>query len=184
MFYREDEFEDILQTVVLVPYSPGYKLGDFDCGIDDYNQFLTNDAQYYIEQNISQVRLLIHKKTADVIAYMALSTDSFLLDKEGKIKENIEIPINSIPALKIGKLAVDLRYKDKPYGSFMLWLSLGVLEQINETGVGSRFLVVDADITQNPETPSFYEKNGFVNNEKENKHRSRAISMRYDVFQS
>lgn len=183
MFYGENEFEYILQTVVLVPYSPGYKLGDFDCGTEDYNQFLTNDAQYYVEQSISQVRLLIHKQTADVIAYMALSTDSFLLDKEEKMKEAIEIPINSIPALKIGKLAVDFRYKDKPYGSFMLWLALGVLEQINETGVGCRFLVVDADITQNTETPSFYEKNGFVYNEKENRHRTRAISMRYDVFQ-
>ncbi|GAB6172361.1 hypothetical protein JCM15765_18390 [Paradesulfitobacterium aromaticivorans] len=65
----------------------------------------------------------------------------------------------------------------------MLWLALGVLEHINEAGVGCRFLVVDADITQNPETPIFYEKNGFVNNEKENKNRTRAISMRYDVFQ-
>lgn len=183
MFYCEDEFEDMLQTVVLVPYSPGYKLGDFNCGIEDYNQFLINDVQYYVEQNISQVRLLIHKQTADVIAYMALSSDSFLLDKEEKIKENIDIPINSIPALKIGKLAVDRKYKDRPYGSFMLWLALGILEQINETGVGCRFLVVDADITQNPETPLFYEKNGFVYNEKENKHRTRAISMRYDVFQ-
>jgi len=183
MFYREDEFEDMLQALVLVPYSPGYKLGDFDCGIEDYNQFLTNDGQYYVEQNISQVRLLIHKQTADIIAYMALSTDSFLLDMDEKIKENIDIPINSIPALKVGKLAVDRKYKDRPYGSFMLWLALGVLEQINEVGVGCRFLVVDADITQSPETPTFYEKNGFVNNEKENMHRTRAISMRYDVFQ-
>jgi len=65
----------------------------------------------------------------------------------------------------------------------MLWLALGILEQINETGVGCRFLVVDADITQNPKTPGFYKKNGFDYNEKENKHRTRAISMRYDVFQ-
>jgi len=183
MFYRENEFDDILQNVVLVPYSSGYKLGDFDCGIDDYNNFLTNDARYYTEQNISQVRLLIHKQTADIISYVALSTDSFLLDKEEKQRENIDIPINSIPALKIGKLAVDRHYKDKPYGSFMLWLALGVLEQINETGVGCRFLVVDADITQNPSTPQFYEKNDFVHNEKENKNRTRSVSMRYDVFQ-
>ncbi|MFZ3373893.1 MAG: N-acetyltransferase, partial [Desulfitobacteriaceae bacterium] len=119
MFYCEEEFEEILQTVILVPYSPGYKLGVFDCEVEDYNQFLTNDAPYYIEQNISQIRLLIHKQTADVIAYMALNTDSFLLDKEEKIKENLDIPINSIPALKIGKLAVDYRYKNRPYGSFM-----------------------------------------------------------------
>lgn len=183
MFYREEEFEEILQAVVLVPYSPGYKLEDFDCGIDDYNDFLINDARYYIEQNISQVKLLIHKQSADIIAYMALSADSFILDNAEKEREHLDIPINSIPALKIGKLAVNHRYDDRPYGSFMLWLALGILEQMNETGVGCRFLVVDADITHNPKTPEFYEKNGFVNNEKENRRRTRAISMRYDVFQ-
>ncbi len=37
MFYREEEFEDITQMVILVNYSPGYKLGDFNCGVKDYN---------------------------------------------------------------------------------------------------------------------------------------------------
>ncbi|SHI48866.1 hypothetical protein [Desulfosporosinus lacus] len=100
MFYCENEFEYILQTVVLVPYSPGYKLGDFDCGTEDYNQFLTNDAQYYVEQNISQVRLLIHKQTADLIAYMALSTDSFLLDKEEKIDIELALSVCGMMCFK------------------------------------------------------------------------------------
>lgn len=47
MFYREEEFEEISETVVLVDYSPGYKLGDFDCGTPDYNEFLIHDAPRY-----------------------------------------------------------------------------------------------------------------------------------------
>lgn len=182
MFYCENEFEKISEAVVLLDYSPGYKLGDFNCGIKDYNDFLINEAPIYIEQNISRVKLLINKQSADVIAYMTLSSDSFILDQEEKKKENIDVPFSSVPALKIGKLAVSNNYKDSPYGSYMLWIALGFLAQINEIGVGCRFLVIDADVLHNPDTPRFYEKNGFVYNEKQNKGRSKNLSMRYDVF--
>lgn len=48
MFYKEDEFEEILPRVELVNFSLGYRLRDFDCGSKDYNAFLFNDAQLYI----------------------------------------------------------------------------------------------------------------------------------------
>jgi len=164
--------------VILVDFSPGYKLGDFDCGVKDYNDFLVNDAQIYIDQYISKVKLLIDKQNADVIAYMALSADAFLLDDDEKRKEGLDIPFKSVPALKIGKLAVDVKYKDYPYGSFMLSLALGYLEQTNSMGIGCRFLVVDADVEHNPDTPRFYEINGFIYNEKY-KARTKSVSMIY-----
>jgi len=182
MFYKEEEFEKILPMVELVNYSPGYRLGDFNCGSEDYNSFLTNDAKYYMQENICQVKLLINKRNGDIIAYMALNTDSFLLDPEEKEKEKLDIPFNSVPSMKIGKLAVDINYKDLPYGSFMLWLSMGLLEKINESGVGCRFIAVDADITERTDTPDFYLKNGFEYNEKQNKKRSKSLSMRLDAF--
>lgn len=183
MFYREEEFESIAEMVVLVDYSPGYKLGDFDCGTPDYNEFLISDAPTYIEQNLCQVKLLLNKQTADVIGYVALSSDSFILDPDEKAKEGLDIPFNSVPALKIGKLAVSSQHKDQPYGSFLLGLTLGYAEQINELGVGCRFMVVDADIEHNPSTPKFYQLNGFIYNEKMNVRRTKSKSMRYDIFQ-
>ncbi|MFZ5639477.1 MAG: hypothetical protein ACOY4Q_02170 [Bacillota bacterium] len=96
------------------------------------------------------------KQTADIIGYMALSSDSFRLDQDEKEKEGFDIPYNSVPALKIGKLAISSDYKDNSYGSFMLWLALGYAEQLNRIGVGCRFIVVDADIEHNPDTPEFY----------------------------
>ncbi|MHB9095956.1 MAG: N-acetyltransferase [Eubacteriales bacterium] len=162
MFYRENEFEKISETVVLVDYSPGYKLGDFDCGTPDYNEFLINDAPIYIQQNLCQVKLLLNEQNADIIGYIALCSDSFTLDPDEKAKEGLNIPFNSVPALKIGKLAVSGKHKDQPYGSFLLGLVLGYVEQINALGVGCRFIVVDADVEHNPETPKFYELNGFI----------------------
>lgn len=182
MLYR-DEFEEIKRTVVLVDFSPGYRLGDFDCGVEDYNEFLLNDAEYYIEQNVSQVKLLIDKKTADVVGYMALNTDSFKLDEDEKKKEDLDIPFTSVPALKIGKLAVNLKYAGKDYGSYLLFMALGLAEELNELGIGCRFIVVDADIQHDLKTPDFYIKNGFIDNEKMNKGRDKSISMRYDLFE-
>ena len=62
MFYREDEFEDILQTVVLVPYSPGYKLGDFDCGTEDYNQLYN----YYFNKITSIPSFGVNKRGPNI----------------------------------------------------------------------------------------------------------------------
>jgi len=184
MFYKEEEFGPIQQAVTLVDYSPGYRLGDFDCEIKEYNEFLTDDAPIYISQNISQVKLLIDKKKADVIGYIALLSDSFLLTEEEKEKEGLDIPFATVPALKVGKLATDHRYRDKPYGSFLLWIAYGLAEKLNATGIACRFLVVDADIRYRKDLPRFYEKNGFVINEKmHNKERTKSISMRLDIFQ-
>ena len=101
MFYKEEEFENILPMVELVNYSLGYRLGDFDCDSEDYNSFLSNDAKYYIQENICQVKLLINKQNGDIIAYMALNTDSFLLDPEEKEKEKLDIPFNSVPSMTV-----------------------------------------------------------------------------------
>lgn len=183
MFYGKEHFNVISEEVEFVDLSPSLKLGDFNCGVDDYNEFLLCDAPKYIEDKLCQVTVLLNKENDDIIGYMALCTDSFLLDKEEKLKEGLDIPFNSVPALKIGKLAVSANYRHKPYGSFLLWVAKGYAEELNETGVGCRFLVVDADIAYDPNTPMFYEINGFVLNEKENKNRNRSLSMRYDTFE-
>ncbi|PGZ57873.1 N-acetyltransferase [Bacillus cereus] len=162
-----------------------HDVSSFDCGQDDYNKFLTNDAVYYIENNISSIHLLIDKESQEIIAYLALLTDAFLLDGAEKEAMDLKIPFSSVPALKIGKLAVSSKYQaDKfHYGSFLLELSLGKAAELNLSGIACRFLTVDADIEFNPDTPSFYEGNGFVRNEHRSvKGRKKNVSMRYDLF--
>lgn len=117
----------------------GYRLGDFDCGIADYNDFLCSDAPYYIEQNVTQIKLLINKENADVIAYMVLCSDSFILSDKEKALVGLEIPINTLPSLKIGKLAVSQRYTGKLYGSFMLFLAWVTRNSLTSLGLDAGF---------------------------------------------
>ena len=82
------------------------------------------------------------------------------------------------PAIKIGKLAVDIIAKSKYHGigSLMIKLARGFAYNMNNDGVACRYLTIDADIENSPNVTEFYEKNGFTPNERlSNKKR---LSMR------
>ena len=159
----------------------------FDSKIDEYNDFLKIADKFY-DINVSKTFLLIHNTTNELIAYMTLSADSIKLTSEEKDNHDIsKVPYASIPALKIGKLAVNKELsKDiqvKGYGSFMLELARAFAYSMNDSGVACRFITVDADIEYDPDTPRFYEKNGFVENlSNKSRNAKHTISMRKDIF--
>lgn len=160
----------------------------FDSKIEEYNDFL-KIAKAYSDINISKTFLLIHKKTDELLAYMTLSADSIKLTPQEKDTHNIsKIPFASIPALKVGKLAVNKCLSSKAQlkgcGSFMLELARAFAYSMNELGVACRFITVDADIQYDENTPSFYKKNGFVENlSNKSKNARHTISMRKDIFE-
>jgi GNAT superfamily N-acetyltransferase len=165
---------------LLVDFSLGYRLRDFACEIEEYNQWIVNDAEEYIQRNISRVHLLVNRKNGDIAAYLALCTDSFTIEERAKQKYNF--PFSTLPALKIGKLAVDKNYCNKGIGTYIIQLAIGMADYTLKSA-GCRFITVDADIRYNLQTPEFYLRNGFVYNKhsiylkrKENR------SMRYDLF--
>lgn len=159
----------------------------FDSKIKEYNDFL-KIADKFCDINVSKTFLLVHNSTNELIAYMTLSADSIKLTSEEKDEHDIsKVPYASIPALKIGKLAVnkelssDIRIKG--YGSFMLELARAFAYSINDLGVACRFITVDADIEYDTDTPQFYVKNGFVENlSNKSRNAKHTISMRKDIF--
>lgn len=159
----------------------------FDCQTQEYNHFLQMADKYY-DLNISKTFLLIHRKTNELLAYMTLSADSVKLSKEEKELHEIgKVPYASLPALKIGKLAVNKavteKVRRKGYGSFMIEVARAFACSMNDLGIACRFITVDADIEYDENTPTFYVKNGFVENLK-NKTRNlvHTISMRKDIL--
>lgn len=159
----------------------------FDSHIAEYNIFLEVADKFY-DLNISKTFLLISKETNELLAYMTLSADSIKLTNEEKELHDIgKVPYASIPALKVGKLAVNKEISDKAkrkgYGSFMLEMARAFAFGMNELGIACRFITVDADIEYDPNTPVFYEKNGFVENLKNKSRNAKyTISMRKDIF--
>lgn len=159
----------------------------FDSHITEYNDYL-NVASIFDDLNISKTFLLLHRETGELLAYMTLSADAIKLTSDEKRNHNIsKVPYASVPALKVGKLAVNRELsncaRQKGYGSFLLEVARAYAFYMNEMGVACRFLTVDADIEYNAYTIQFYKKNGFVEN-LSNKSRNprHTISMRKDIF--
>lgn len=159
----------------------------FDSHIKEYNEFL-GIAKVYEEMNVSKTFLLIHNKTRELLAYMTLSTDSIKLTTDEKEMHNMsKVPYAAVPALKVGKLAVNREVHDKVkrkgYGSFLIDSASALAMEVNELGAACRFLTVDADIDYDKNTPQFYEKNGFVENlSNKSRNPKHTISMRKDIF--
>lgn len=93
-----------------------------------------------------------------------------------------QVEFGIIPAVKLGKLAIDNKYKGKGYGDFLINMAIGIIDELTEIGIACRFLTVDADIRNGDIPLKLYSRNGFVLNEKANKNRTESLSMRLDLF--
>lgn len=176
---------DDIQNFQLVKLSQGYRIEDFDCNIDEYNNFLKNESLKIQEKNISKVHLIINKKNGDIVAYFTLSSGSINLSSGEKNSHEIsDIIFNSFPCIKIGKLAADINYSSiySNIFSFLIQIIIGIANDSINLGVASRFLIVDADIQNNPGVDELYFKNGFEYNEKLKNSKNKTISMRLDIF--
>lgn len=189
-YLTDEQIAKIENNVRLLPINEAGDISHylFDSKIEEYNDFL-EIAKLYCDINISKTFLLIHKETDELIAYMTLSADSIKLTSQEKEDHDIsKVPFASIPALKVGKLAVNKSLSKKAqlkgYGSFMLEVARAFAYTMNEVGIACRFITVDADIQYDKNTPSFYKKNGFVENlSNKSKNARHTISMRKDIFE-
>ena len=138
-----------------------YNVDSFDCGDSDLNDFLKYDALFFSEKRIANTYIV--EENGIIIAYFSLLNDKVSrLDATGSSWKHLKklFPrskhFSSYPAIKIGRLAVDLKYEGQGIGKELM-------KQIKESiAKGSkisafRFLTVDAYLSAVP----FYEKNGF-----------------------
>jgi GNAT superfamily N-acetyltransferase len=159
-------------------------LSGFSCLIEEYSEYLYNDALHSQNDHIACTWLLRERATGKIAAYMSLIMDAIKLSFSEKELHNLNYPFKTIPAMKIAKLAVDktsaAQYKG--IGSFLIETARGKALACNDDYCAARFLTVDADIEHDKGVLVFYEKNGFVTNtELYNKNR-KTISMRKDIY--
>jgi len=169
----------------LDPLTPSIVISDFSCHVEEYNEYLYNDALHSQDDHIARTWLLRERVSGKIAAYMSLIMDSIKLSFTERELHNLNYPFKTIPAMKIAKLAVDVtstaRYKG--IGSYMIEAAKGKALFCNEDYCAARFMTVDADIEHDKGVLTFYEKNGFIpNSELYNKNR-KTISMRKDLYQ-
>ena len=160
----------------------------FDCGDDDLNSFLLDNAIQYQNELLAVTYYLETKD--DTVLFFSLSNDKITaIDSEKsfwrKVKNLFPHPKHrkDYPAVKIGRLGVNKKFQNN--GSKLGTHILDYIKywMIIENKTGCRFITVDAYRNAVP----FYSKNGFLFMGKEEKKnyetgKSDTVAMYFDLM--
>lgn len=156
----------------LVRLTPDYEFGAFDCGDEDLNEFLIDDAKNFLSKRIANTFIL--EDEGKIAAYFCLLNDKISrLEITNSRWKNIKDSFpegkrfRSYPSIKIGRFAVSEAYKGQQLGSKLMDLLKDIVEKENSCSA-FRFLTVDAYLS----AIGFYQKNGFreLNQKDEDEH--------------
>jgi GNAT superfamily N-acetyltransferase len=154
------------QNYSFIKLSSRTEIKQFDCGDQDLNEFLHNDAFAYQKQALAVTYIL--EDQHHTIAFFSIFNDNLSIvemkkESKNKTKDAIRLLLpwkkrylDNLPAIKIGRLAVCLPFKKNGIGTIILDYIKGIAIEINQTSA-CKFLVVDAYA----KSLGFYEKNGF-----------------------
>lgn len=131
-----------------------HNCSDFDCGNEFLNQFLIKRAKNEASQRLSKTRLAINDKRV-ILGFYSLCPS--LISKKNLASEGRGVIYEDIPAIRIGRLAVDKRYQKLGIGKEILKDAFNICLKLSNE-IGGRVVVVDAKDVQ---AASFYSKYGF-----------------------
>lgn len=143
----------------IIKLTEGHDILPFDCGNNDLNDFLYNDAKLHYS-NLLSVTYLI-EKNGITAAFFSLLNDKISiqdLDSKSQWKKNFlkglhqRKKFKSYPAVKIGRLGVHSQMKGTGLGRDFIkeWF-------LTDSRTGCMYITVDAY----KESLGFYEKNKF-----------------------
>jgi GNAT superfamily N-acetyltransferase len=154
------------------------ELGTFECGDDDLNGFLRDDALRLQERNTVVTYLALYD--GELAGYVSLMVDAIVLET----KERKSLRLNHadhpvLPALKIARLATAkvFRETNAGLGTMLMRFAADRAYSIADSA-GCRLLTVDAY----PDAITFYESLGFLRNKAKAYREREHPSMRFDLF--
>lgn len=140
------------------------KVKSFDCGDDELNDFLLNEAAPYRKYLLAVTYVFENVETKEIVGYFSLANDKIsLTDFVNKTEFNRfrkqrfvnKKRIKSYPAVKICRLGVSESFHGKGIGTILLDFIKSYF--IIENKTGCRFITVDAYSNAIP----FYHNNDF-----------------------
>lgn len=138
--------EYILENYKFKKLSNNDDLDNFYSISQDLNDFLKNDALKQQECMLNLTHLV--KCDEEIIGFFSLLTDTLKLknlrDKNVKFKIKEQIPIKNIPAIKLGRFAIDKKYTNKGIGTDVFGNILYNIKLISQNYIGFRFVTIDA----------------------------------------
>lgn len=154
--------------IVLRQLDGSFDVSTFDCGVEELNGYLQENALDDYNRRMSVTYVLLHDQR--IIAYYSILTDRvdtkvdpIRRSVRDRLKRKMDYRYTSMPAIKIGRLAVDKNYQNAEHCDIHLGnliVSALKFQYAINPKFGCRLLTVDA--LNCDKTLHFYEKNGFI----------------------
>lgn len=114
----------------------------------------------YQEQSLARTYVAYEQgENGRPVAYITIVCGEVQTTAEHSLLDDgINFPYRSYPAVKIARLAVDVRYRGNGIGKTLVDFSLGIVKTTVCPSVGCRFMVVDSK----RQSIKFYENCGFT----------------------
>ena len=147
--------------VEIVPISTLYNLKQFDCGLEELNTYLRRFALPNDKKNIGKTFLAVSNvadnPTVQPLGYYTVSMAQIQFN-ELPTEYQTGLPGYLIPAMRLGRLATDLKYRNKGLGAVLL-KDVFTRAVYLSSKIALNCILVDA---MNKEACSFYLKYGFT----------------------
>ena len=152
----------MLNSFRLIRLNPNHTIKPFYCGDQDLNDFLFNDAHNY-DIGLFAVTYVIENPTKTVAFFSVLndkiSSDDFDSNRKFTSLIKNKFPerkkLRSYPAVKIGRLGIDIEFQNMGLGTQILDYTKQLF--VNNNRSGCIFITVDAY----QKSLGFYEANKF-----------------------
>jgi GNAT superfamily N-acetyltransferase len=147
-----------LEGLKLIRLSPDHKILPFNCYDKDLNEFLFEDAKPHQSELLTVTYLL--ESDSKTAAFFSIFNDKITIqDFDSKSKWKKLVSHNkrkkSYPAVKLGRLGIDIEYQRKGIGRDII--NYIKILFIDSNKAGCKFITVDGY----SKSLAFYDKNGF-----------------------
>ena len=134
----------------------GHDRSRFSCGTEALDVYLRNQAGQDVRRGVTTCYLAVETATGEVAGYYTIAMSAVpLSDLPEETRRKLpRYPL--VPAARLGRLAVDHRYRGVKLGATLLW---DALERTRASGVAAYALVVDA---KDDAAAAFYRHHGFI----------------------
>ena len=143
--------------LVIEPLGPRHGRASFSCGKPALDSYIRRQASQDARRRVAQVFVATEESSEEIAGFYTLSAASFEKDE---LPANLakRLPHYPVPAVVIGRLAVDLGHRGCRLGEFLLLDAVRRVARAS-TAIAVYAIVVDA---KNDSARAFYERYGFI----------------------
>nr|WP_314739316.1 GNAT family N-acetyltransferase [uncultured Haemophilus sp.] len=148
--------ENLANLTVLPLENLAIERNTFSCHVKALENYFHRYVSQDVKKGLAKCFVLIDHQQGKIIGYYTLSALSVSIADIPQERIHKGIPYPHIPAVLLGRLAIDDAFQKQGYGKFLI---VDAMHKIKHTSVAAALLVVDA---KDDNAVSFYKKLGFI----------------------